>query len=390
MSDSHTEPGKERLQKILARAGYGSRRACEELIVEGRVTINNQTVSMLGTRADPLRDVVAVDGERLRLPGPAYWILNKKEGDSFGDDEDALNELIPGENGRLFTAGRLDRASRGLVLITNDGRVANLLTHPRYKVPKVYRLNVKGSVSTSALRNFERALYYAFRGGRFEELNTAKRSASGSHVLITVYAGLPASLRDIFLKYGHAIKSVSRERIGCIELRDLAPGQVRKLRGDEVGVLLGYSDEAEAGRLHYEGKVVGPANFPRDEGARDFRRKKTGARTTSAGGQKRVSARVRSEGSRTGGSPQRKSSGTTPRKSSGAPPRKTGGAAPRKSGGAAPRKSSGAPQRKSGGAPQRKSSGAAPRKSGGAPQRRTGGKPRSSGPPKRGGPGRRG
>jgi 23S rRNA pseudouridine2605 synthase len=375
MSDSHTEPGKERLQKILARAGYGSRRACEELIVEGRVTINNQTVSMLGTRADPMREVIAVDGERLRLPGPAYWILNKKEGDSFGDDEGALAELIPGENGRLFTAGRLDRSSRGLVLITNDGRVANLLTHPRYKVPKAYRLSVKGSVSVSALRNFERALYYALRGGRFEELTMSKRSATGSNVQMVVYAGLPASLRDIFLKYGHAIKSVTRERIGCIELRDLAPGQVRKLRGDEIGVLLGYSDEAEAGRLHYEGKVIGPANFPRDEEAQNFRRKKSGARTTSTGGQKRVSARVKSEGPRKGSS--------APRKPGGRPGSKPG----------ARPGSSNRPGGKPGGRPG--GSNRTGGKPGGRPgsSNRPGGRPggnqRGSGPPRRGGPGRR-
>src|SRR5690606_8675383 len=165
-TDMTTEDaGKERLQKILARAGFGSRRACEELIVEGRVSINNQAVSVLGVRADPQRDVITVDGERVHLPRPAYWILNKKEGSSFNDTEaeHELQGLVEGDFGRLFTAGRLDRLARGLMLITNDGRVANVLTHPRYRVPKVYRVTVKGSVAVPAAKHRERALWSAMR-----------------------------------------------------------------------------------------------------------------------------------------------------------------------------------------------------------------------------------
>jgi len=350
MPDSNAEPGKERLQKILARAGYGSRRTCEELIVEGRVTINSQTVSMLGTRADPTRDIIAVDGERLRLPGASYWIINKKEGDSFGDDDANLDDLVPGDNGRLFTAGRLDRASRGLVLITNDGRVANLLTHPRYKVPKVYRVYVKGNAAPDTLANIQRALYYAFRGARFEEIQPLKRSGGNSQLILTVYAGLPASLRDIFYKFGHGIKTITRERIGCIELRDLPPGEVRRLRPDEIEVLMGYAAEADAGHLHYEGKVVSPALFTRDEGAREFRRKKTGARTTSPGGQKRVSARVRSGEDRakpasrppakgtksTGGSRPTGAGGRKPSGAGGSRPTGAGGRKPSGTGGSRP------------------------------------------------------
>jgi 23S rRNA pseudouridine2605 synthase len=288
------DPSKERLQKILARAGHGSRRACEELIVQGRVTINDQVVSVLGVRADPMRDVITVDGERLRLPQPAYWILHKQEGQAFTDvdNEDTFKGLIPGDHGRLFSVGRLDRFSRGLVLITNDGRVANLLTHPRYKVPRVYRLSVEHSMGVSASRNIERALYYAFNGGRFEPLRVHARNANKSDVVLTVYAGLPPSLRDIFLKYGHAVKSVSRERIGCIELADLPSGAVRKLRGDEVRVLLSYAEDAEAGKLDYENEPVNPSRFERDATETGFRKKKVGARSPASGGQKAISARV--------------------------------------------------------------------------------------------------
>jgi 23S rRNA pseudouridine2605 synthase len=289
------EASKERLQKILARAGYGSRRACEELIVEGRVTINDQTVSVLGVRADPMRDAIAVDGERLRLPKSAYWILHKREGQAFTDvdDEDTFKKLIPGDNGRLFSVGRLDRGSRGLMVITNDGRVANLLTHPRYKVPKVYKLVVEGSVGRDALRNLERAMYYAFNGGRFEPFNVVKRSAASSVMMLSVYAGLPAALREIFLKFGHPLKSITRERIGCVQLGDLPPGEVRKLRGDETRVLFSYAEDAENSRLDYEHETVSPSRFTRDNKTTGFHRKKTGARTTSSGGQKAATARAK-------------------------------------------------------------------------------------------------
>jgi 23S rRNA pseudouridine2605 synthase len=300
MTASHEDTAnKERLQKILARAGLGSRRACEELIVEGRVTVNGQTVSLLGTRADPFRDAITVDGEKLRLSRPDYWIYNKPEGVFLHDEGGAhrLEELIRGETGRLFTAGRLDRAARGLLLITNDGRIANILTHPRYRVARVYHITCKGSISNSGARLIERALYYAMDGGHFEPLSVIRRVDGKSVVKLTCYAGLAPSIRDIFLKYGHAVRSIQRERIGPIEVGNLEPGTVRKLRGDEVSVLLGYAEAAEGGRLGYEERVVTPADYKRtDEGDDDLRgyfpRKKSGARRTSAGGQKKTSARV--------------------------------------------------------------------------------------------------
>ena len=297
------DAGKERLQKILARAGYGSRRACEELIVEGRVTINNQTVSVLGVRADPFRDAIAVDGERIHLPKPAYWVLNKAEGASFNDaeSEEALQELVKGEFGRLFTAGRLDRFARGLMVITNDGRVANLLTHPRYRVPKVYRVTVKGTLTPQAARNIERALYYAMNGGRFEPIQIGKRVGGKTQMLLTVYEGLPQAMRDICLKFGHGVKQVERVRLGPLELGAAAMGALRKLRADEVKLLLEYADDAENGRLSYERPLIDAAKFKRDESVTGFRRKKTGTRGTTTVGQKKTSARVKSKGGKPGG-----------------------------------------------------------------------------------------
>lgn len=286
-------PGKERLQKILARAGFGSRRACEELIVDGRVTINGQTVSVLGATADPSRDVIAVDGERVHMPKFSYWIANKPEGVAVSerDAERFIADVIPGESARVFTVGRLDKGSCGLMFVTNDGRVANILTHPRYKVPKSYKLTLKGELSYAAAAQIERALYYAMNGGRFERLRILKTSSNRSLARLTAYEGLPGALRDICLKYGHALKLMERTRIGPLELRELPPGASRKLHRHEIEALTEYCRKAEAAEIDYERELVTSQKFGRDARAPEFRPKKEGRRG-STGGQKEVARRV--------------------------------------------------------------------------------------------------
>lgn len=282
-----------RIQKILARAGYGSRRSCEELIVDGRVTLNGETVSVLGATADPSRDVLAVDGERVRMPHFSYFIANKPEGVAVSekDAERFIEDVIVDEHPRVFTVGRLDKGSCGLMFVTNDGRVANILTHPRYKVPKSYRLTLKGELSYATAAQIERALYYAMNGGRFERLRILKTSSNRSLVRLTAYEGLPGALRDICLKYGHPLKLMERTRIGSLELRELPPGASRRLHRAEVETLLAYCAKAEAGELDYERELVTSAKFGRDAHAPEFKPKKQGRRG-STGGQKEIARRV--------------------------------------------------------------------------------------------------
>src|SRR5690606_17110348 len=147
---------------------------------------------------------------------------------------------------------------RGLMLITNDGRVANLMTHPRYRVPKVYRLIVKGDAEPKAVRNIERALFYAMNNGKFQPIEIGKRVSGKTNLTLTVYEGLPQALRDICLKFGHPIKHIERERLGPIPLEKMTGGAIRKLNDEEVKALLGYADDAEAGRLTYERELVSP------------------------------------------------------------------------------------------------------------------------------------
>lgn len=290
---STDSPAKERIQKILARAGFGSRRACEELIVDGRVTLNGETVSVLGATADASRDTIAVDGERVRMPQFSYWIANKPEGVAVSerDAERFVQDVIPGEHPRVFTVGRLDKGSCGLMFVTNDGRVANILTHPRYKVPKSYRLTLKGEVTYATAAQIERALYYSMNAGRFERLRILKSSGSRSLVRLTAYEGLPGALRDICLKYGHSLKLMERMRIGPLHLHELPPGASRKLHKHEIEELTEYCNKAEAGEVDYERELVSSQKFGRDAHAPEFKPKKQGRRG-STGGQKAVSRRV--------------------------------------------------------------------------------------------------
>jgi 23S rRNA pseudouridine2605 synthase len=139
-------PGKERIQKILARAGFGSRRACEELIVDGRVTLNGETVSVLGATADASRDTIAVDGERVRMPQFSYWIANKPEGVAVSerDAERFVQDVIPGEHPRVFTVGRLDKGSCGLMFVTNDGARSEHPHSPALQGAKIVPAHAQG------------------------------------------------------------------------------------------------------------------------------------------------------------------------------------------------------------------------------------------------------
>ena len=155
------DDGLERLQKVLAAAGLGSRRNCEELITTGRVEIDRQVVTQLGTRVDPLRQEIRVDGERLPDPKRVVYMLSKPVGvvtTNFDPDgRPRVVDLVPGEQ-RLFAIGRLDRMSEGLILVTNDGELANLLAHPRYGVEKKYLVQVAGVPTPDTIDKLRRGI----------------------------------------------------------------------------------------------------------------------------------------------------------------------------------------------------------------------------------------
>ena len=226
----------ERLQKILARAGFGSRRASEALIAAGRVRVNGE-VAALGDRADPETDRIEVDGAVLGIrPGLVHYLLNKPAGvvttASDPQGRPTVVGLVPAEP-RVFPVGRLDADTEGLLLLTNDGELAHRLTHPSFGVDKEYLADVEGRPTRGVLRRLR-------EGVELEDGPTApaKVSLVGDRLLrITIHEGRKRQVRRMCDAVGLPVRRLVRVRIGPIADRRLAPGEWRALEPDEVRAL---------------------------------------------------------------------------------------------------------------------------------------------------------
>jgi 23S rRNA pseudouridine2605 synthase len=226
-------PDGERLQKVLARLGFGSRRACEELIESGSVTVNGE-VAVLGRRVDLEHDKVEVEGVPVGIrPDLAYYLLNKPAGvvTTAADPQGrpTVVALVPAEP-RVFPVGRLDADTEGLLLLTNDGDLAHRLTHPSFGVEKEYLAEVEGTPSPAALRRLR-------QGVELEDGTTApaKVAAVGEHGLrITIHEGRKRQVRRMCEAVGHPVRRLVRTRIGPLSERRLKPGEWRPLTVPEV------------------------------------------------------------------------------------------------------------------------------------------------------------
>jgi 23S rRNA pseudouridine2605 synthase len=230
----------ERLQKILAHAGVASRRASEELIKQGRVTVNGKVVTELGTKADPARDLIAVDGQPLARPTEklVYIILNKPRYvlSSVGDERgrQTVVDLVDVPE-RVYPVGRLDLRSEGLILLTNDGELAKKLTHPSHQVEKEYHVLVVGRPSNQTLARWQRGEIEV--GGKpttrlvVERLKT-ERDDVWLKIILT--EGRKREIRELTQALGHPVKKLERVRIGPIKLGNLKPGKWRHLSPAEV------------------------------------------------------------------------------------------------------------------------------------------------------------
>lgn len=235
----------ERLQKILARAGVGSRRACEELIREGRVTVNGRTAS-LGDKVDPTRDVVEVEGGRIPLdPTLRYYALNKPRGvvttarDPQGRPD--VSAYYP-EGPRVFPVGRLDQDTEGLLLLTNDGELANRLTHPRYGVEKEYLAEVEGAPRDRDLRRLERGIELEDGVARAVSARRVARTGSRSAVRLVMTEGRKREVRRMLGAVGLPVRRLVRTRLGPVGLGSLRPGAVRPLDPSEVTQLYRHGE----------------------------------------------------------------------------------------------------------------------------------------------------
>ncbi|HVO60195.1 MAG TPA: pseudouridine synthase [Terriglobales bacterium] len=237
----------ERLQKIIAAAGIASRRKAEELISSGRVAVNGRTVTELGTRADPENDHIRVDGKLLHGPErQVYLLLNKPKGyvTTVSDPEGrpTIMSLLRGIKARVYPVGRLDYASEGLLLLTNDGTLALELMKAASHVPKTYLIKVSGQPSEEALAKLRKGVSIETDEGHRVRTAPAKinliREAANPWYEITLIEGRNRQIRRMFEQVGHHVEKIKRVRYGPLQL-DVPPGEYRRLTSQEVARLKG-------------------------------------------------------------------------------------------------------------------------------------------------------
>ena len=230
-----------RLQKFLASAGLGSRRHCEEYIRDGRVTIDGEPATDLGVKVDPRRQVVKVDDERVKPQKKRYYLLNKPPGyvctNSDPQGRPRAIDLVPQEEARLFTVGRLDESSRGLILVTNDGELAHRMAHPRFSIPRHYQVQVAGKPTPEVFKQLREGIH--FSDGRFSVsgVRTIRSQGKSTILEIELNQGRNRELRRMLARVGHKVMSLERVTFGPLKLGRLALGKYRPLRDDELAEL---------------------------------------------------------------------------------------------------------------------------------------------------------
>ncbi|AXV06574.1 Ribosomal large subunit pseudouridine synthase B [Euzebya pacifica] len=227
----------ERLQKVLAHAGQGSRRVCEGLIAEGRISVNGRTAT-LGDKADPKVDVIAIDGERIHVNTDlVYLLFNKPAGvvTTANDPEGrpTVIDYVPA-NPRVFPVGRLDQDTTGLLLLTNDGELANRVTHPRYEIEKTYMVQIRGPVSRKHLHQLLNGVELDDGPAKARKANLKIADQTRSLLEIVIAEGRNREVRRMMKAVGLELEQLVRVRIGPIYLGDIGPGKVRPLNGKEV------------------------------------------------------------------------------------------------------------------------------------------------------------
>jgi len=231
-----------RLQKFLADAGVASRRASEQMITRGAVSVNGRVVTELGSRIDSMHDTVAVEGRPVRARRKLYIALNKPPGFlCTRNDPEArrvVGQLLPAEWSNLFTVGRLDRDSQGLIFLTNDGEFSLKLTHPRFGVRKKYVAVVEGRLEPSQLARFTQGVEHEGQTLKAERVRLVDANNSHSVVELELAQGRNREIRRLFEVLGHTVAELRRTQIGPIKLGELPLGKWRALTPTEIRSLL--------------------------------------------------------------------------------------------------------------------------------------------------------
>jgi len=231
---------KQRLQKVLAAAGVASRRRCEELILDRAVRVNRRLVDSLPVFVEPEKDVITVNGRRIRPEPKVYFLLNKPRGvictnlDPQGRKR--AIDLVKCRQ-RIFCVGRLDIDTTGLIILTNDSDLTNKLTHPKFAVPKRYLAEVKGRIGADQIEKLKKGIWLAEGRTARSSVKILKRSPKRSLLEITIRQGLNRQVRRMLAKVSLSVKSLKRTRIGRINARRLGVGKFRSLTAAEVQYL---------------------------------------------------------------------------------------------------------------------------------------------------------
>ncbi|HKB35383.1 MAG TPA: pseudouridine synthase [Gemmataceae bacterium] len=227
-----------RLNKYLAHAGVASRRQCDELIASGHVSIDGQAVRDLGTQIDPEKQKVAVDGHGVRAERSVYWLVNKPRGYLCTNYDPAGRplavDLVPHVRQRVYTVGRLDEDSEGLLLLTNDGELAHRLMHPRYGVEKTYIVQVAGNPHRDDLQQLLKGVWLSDGHVHARRVRRLRHQGESTWLEIVLNEGKNREIRRMLAKLGHKVLRLRRVALGEVELGPLGKGKSRRLTREEL------------------------------------------------------------------------------------------------------------------------------------------------------------
>ncbi len=240
-NEAATKDGKVRLNHYLAQAGICSRRNADDLIAGGRVQVNGEVVREHGVRVDPVDDEVYFDGTRLQPERAVYVLVNKPKGvvctNAAHEQKKRVVDLLPTIRGRIFTVGRLDLDSEGLLLVTNDGAFAQEMTHPRYGISKLYSVTVRGRIESKDITKARGGVWLAEGPTGGMELKIERLAKEKTYLKVTLREGKNREIRRVFAQLGYPVTSLKRVRIGHLSLHGLKNGSWRFLTTDEVSKL---------------------------------------------------------------------------------------------------------------------------------------------------------
>jgi 23S rRNA pseudouridine2605 synthase len=238
----------ERLHKVLANSGVASRRACEQLIAAGQVTVDGKVITEMGFKVDPAKNKIMFGGQRIRPPRPVTLILNKPKKTVTTTKDEAgrrtVMQYVQHIPERVYPVGRLDWESEGLLVMTNDGDLANLLTHPRYGVPRTYHARIKGELKTEVLEKLQRGVWLSEGKTGPVRVFIKKRMRDAAIIEVTIREGMNREIRRVFAKFGLKVRRLKRTRVGPLGLGGLGSGQSRLLTPKEVEDLKRSAREA--------------------------------------------------------------------------------------------------------------------------------------------------